>query len=467
MRLELDGAAAIDDPTPEQVDQALRALQPDSTYAILERGTSSYLQTAIDGGGRYLLELQDGSPDQHYRVPRPVPLQEVIDAFASYLSGDDRWRAGHDWERMDATPAPAVARPRRRRRQMSHGRVFARLGVGLVWGLVQLAILGLLFTAGGLVGALGVLVVPRYFGLPLAIGFVAGTVAGLLVDHSARGWLLSLRLRRLRARGQRVMAAVEWVGEQFAASGRGPGTTTYTVYVQWRDPVTGVDHQYDRQYRFWSSAPPRFEAMLDQASVPVLYAPARPSGFVIDIPFAPTMADLVMGERAGQVRDAPAPPLRVASSDGGTSAGRAAFFAVLGLACLALGAALLRIGGEAMLGATGIAGEPGRVLVTTCARGGGQSCSGLFTPSSDAAPPSVVSIDGSYPPGTLVGDVHLLGGEAWPPPRDAVAHVVVSNLAGLLLVAGAAGSARLVSGACARPVPRAERVGRTATGIRR
>jgi hypothetical protein len=123
----------------------------------------------------------------------------------------------------------------------------------------------------------------------------------------------------------------------------------------------------------------------------------------------------------------------------------AAFYAVVGLVCLVLGAALLRIGGEAVLGTTGIAGEPGRVLVTTCAGGGGQSCSGLFTPSDAAAPPpSAVSIEGSYPPGTLVRPVHLLGGEAWPPPEDAVAHVVFSNLVGLLLVAGAVGSARPV-----------------------
>lgn len=106
MRFEIEGVTPIDHVTPEQVEQGLRSLRlPERSFAILDSGPDSYIQTAVDGAGSgdgaFVLEYQEGSLAQHYRSTRPVPLGEVIAAFHSYLRLDGVWRAAHAWERMD------------------------------------------------------------------------------------------------------------------------------------------------------------------------------------------------------------------------------------------------------------------------------------------------------------------------------------------------------------------------------
>jgi hypothetical protein len=82
VRLEVEGAAPIANPTPEQVERGLRWLESAGRdYAILEQQASRYLQAAPNGDGVYLLEYQEGSPDQHFRASRPLPLDDVAGAF--------------------------------------------------------------------------------------------------------------------------------------------------------------------------------------------------------------------------------------------------------------------------------------------------------------------------------------------------------------------------------------------------
>ena len=87
MRLEVEGAAPIDNPTPEQVEQGLRWLESAARdYAILEQRASDYLQTAPNGNGAYMLEYREGSPDKHLRASRSLPLEDVAGAFVAYLA---------------------------------------------------------------------------------------------------------------------------------------------------------------------------------------------------------------------------------------------------------------------------------------------------------------------------------------------------------------------------------------------
>ena len=309
MRFEVEGAAPIDDPTAAQIDQGLRALSlPDRTFAILSLTDSDYMQTSPEDEGSFLLEYQDGSPDEHFRVPEPVALEGVVGAFQSFRRRDGEWRSGFQWERVDLAPPRLVPPPPRERRQMSRGRVLARLGIGLAWTLLQVIVFVAIAVAGGLLGGLAALAVPAIFALPVILGFALGIAAGLVVCHQARMWLLRLRIRRLRSRGRQGRATVVWVDKQFVPSGRGLDTTTYTVYVRWQDPASGEAHEYERQYRFWSAGSPALERLLHEPSLPILYSPRHPSRFAIDIPFAPTMADLVLTERSGQVQPAAVRP---------------------------------------------------------------------------------------------------------------------------------------------------------------
>lgn len=150
--------------------------------------------------------------------------------------------------------------------------------ITLIWALVQLIVLAALFFGCGLaVTFVTWIVLPFLFhtrssASGVLIGFGMGIVAAIWICHSARMWLLRLRLRRLR----------------------GPGTTTYGVHLRWRDAPEGTIRDGERRYRFWGDGTPRFErACATRKQLIVRYDPRHPSRFVVDIPFAPTMADLI------------------------------------------------------------------------------------------------------------------------------------------------------------------------------
>jgi hypothetical protein len=172
-----------------------------------------------------------------------------------------------------------------------------RLLIGLTWGLIQLVILCALFFAGGV--AAGYLAIDVFSGrgtnTMVPAGFAVGVIAALVVNHSARIWLQRLRLRGLRVHGVAVEAEVVDLDREYTASTRGPGSTKYSALVRWTDPATGVSCQGEHRYRFSGQGSRRLEtACAHGAKVPVYYPPGRPSRFIIDIPFAPSMADFFL-----------------------------------------------------------------------------------------------------------------------------------------------------------------------------
>lgn len=173
-----------------------------------------------------------------------------------------------------------------------------RLLVGLAWGLIQVVIVCVLFFAGLL--AAGYLSTDALSGRganTLApVGFCVGAGAGLWVNHRARNWLQRLRLRGLRTRGVVADAEVVKLGSEYTPNptGAGFGTTRCTVLVSWRDPVTGSGWRGECRYRFWGRSRRLELACPPGARVPVYYPAGRPSRFIIDIPFAPTMADVLL-----------------------------------------------------------------------------------------------------------------------------------------------------------------------------
>lgn len=187
---------------------------------------------------------------------------------------------------MNGEPAQPTANSRRK-----------RLLIGLAWSLIQLMILFALLFAGGV--AAGYLAIDVFSGhganSTALIGIAVGVIAALVVNHKARIWLQCSRLRGLRVQGVAVEAKVVDLDRKYAASSRGPGSTRYVALVRWTDPATGVSWQGERRYRFSGRGSNRLEAACaDGAKVPVCYPPGRPSRFIIDIPFAPTMADFFL-----------------------------------------------------------------------------------------------------------------------------------------------------------------------------
>jgi hypothetical protein len=187
---------------------------------------------------------------------------------------------------MKAEPAHATADSRRN-----------RLLTCLVWCLIQAVITVVLMFATAV--AAGYLALDVFSGHGISsmvpAGLLAGAIAALAVNHNARTWLQRLRLRGLRVRGVAVEAQAGLLGYQYTPSSRGPGTARYIARVSWTDPVTGVSWKGERRYRFWGRGSKRLEAAFAYgAKVPVYYPPGRPSRFIIDVPFASTMADFFL-----------------------------------------------------------------------------------------------------------------------------------------------------------------------------
>ncbi|MEV6844665.1 hypothetical protein [Actinoplanes sp. NPDC051411] len=154
-------------------------------------------------------------------------------------------------------------------------------------------------TFGGMVAGawLGYDVAPRYDGghdvqWLLLVGAIAGVTAGLTIGHRGRGWVQAWRLHRMRRRDTvTVTATVRQATPRVIHNPRGGSVTVYWVRVGWRDPLAG-DQSGLRQYKFYGRRAPAFEAQVHPgAQVPVVHPATHPNRFVIDVPYAPTMAD--------------------------------------------------------------------------------------------------------------------------------------------------------------------------------
>jgi hypothetical protein len=180
----------------------------------------------------------------------------------------------------------------------STDRGWARAGLGLIWAVVMLVSLTATTFGGMVAGAwLGFDAAPHYDGghdAPwlLLVGAIAGVAAGLTIGHRGRAWVQAWRLHRMRRRDTvTVTVTVRQATPKVIRNPRGGSVTVYRVRVGWRDTLAG-DQDRLRQYKFFGRGAPAFEKLLHQgAQVPVVYPPSHPNRFVIDVPYAPTMAD--------------------------------------------------------------------------------------------------------------------------------------------------------------------------------
>jgi hypothetical protein len=192
-----------------------------------------------------------------------------------------------------------------RRRKRPHARQQrARLWFNLGWGLVQVIVVFTLFCAGVLAGAYaGIHVIAAIFPSTPAdnpvddaadIGLVIGVISGLTINHNSRRWLHRWQRHRLRTRGVRVIASVTNLEHSVSYNPQGPNVCRYTLHLRWSDPQSQRTCQAETHYRFLGNKSARFESACT-ATVAVWCDPRRSKRFVVDIPFAPSMADLVLG----------------------------------------------------------------------------------------------------------------------------------------------------------------------------
>ena len=103
-QLDLCGQETVDIPDKETLTRLIYEYTfRDDFFAILVLPSDHFMQTASsDEPGRFVLEVQEGSCDDHQRCSdTSLPLDTVVAAMTSYLAGDDQWRTNLPWEPCD------------------------------------------------------------------------------------------------------------------------------------------------------------------------------------------------------------------------------------------------------------------------------------------------------------------------------------------------------------------------------
>jgi hypothetical protein len=181
--------------------------------------------------------------------------------------------------RHDASMGERVAIP--------GGRVAVRVGIGVLWGLVMVALVW-----GG--AWLGIVLLDGVGTSALAgVGSVIGVVLAVVVCRRARLWIQRWRLRLMASHLVTATATVCQV-DRYQTQGRAPNRTIYTVWFSWTDATAGAQLR-ERQYGFFASGLREFEVrVVEGARVAVRYPAGRPGRFIADIPYSATMADQFM-----------------------------------------------------------------------------------------------------------------------------------------------------------------------------
>ena len=106
MRLQLADGSVVESPTPQALAENLGTLRvPGCEFAVLEVDRPGfYMQTAKNQDGSFILEHQEGSLAKHFNLPYYIDLEDVVEAFSSYLLKDDRWRKNYEWQKMELKP---------------------------------------------------------------------------------------------------------------------------------------------------------------------------------------------------------------------------------------------------------------------------------------------------------------------------------------------------------------------------
>ncbi len=101
MILNVNDDEFFEAPSAEQIVVSVKSL-PVEQYAILTSGEHWYMQTYHHADGTFQLEYREGGADKHFAaIPDSLTVNLISQAFVSYLSGTDDWRATFSWEKVE------------------------------------------------------------------------------------------------------------------------------------------------------------------------------------------------------------------------------------------------------------------------------------------------------------------------------------------------------------------------------
>jgi hypothetical protein len=103
MNLETEHGGRIQNPSIQQVMQALQDLNPDgNSFAILSRSETDYIQTSVSSERGFVLEYREEEPGGHFRADDPsIGLPEIQEAFLAWSRGGTDWRTSFSWAPLE------------------------------------------------------------------------------------------------------------------------------------------------------------------------------------------------------------------------------------------------------------------------------------------------------------------------------------------------------------------------------
>ncbi len=103
--LDLNGDLQFEDPTAEQIRQAVVDLQQGASDGFLilsdTADDASYLQVAGNNTDGFALEYQQHDLSNHYYSLDEVTADQICAALIDYRSGGSQWLTSFRWEKME------------------------------------------------------------------------------------------------------------------------------------------------------------------------------------------------------------------------------------------------------------------------------------------------------------------------------------------------------------------------------
>jgi len=100
-RLILRGKPLPGHPTPDDIRQALSALDERDSVLVLERGPQFFMQCAGTTDAGFAIEYRDGGDASHFMsAGDSIGIEITTNLLTSYLQDDERWRKMILWQPM-------------------------------------------------------------------------------------------------------------------------------------------------------------------------------------------------------------------------------------------------------------------------------------------------------------------------------------------------------------------------------
>ena len=152
MQLQTDSTEIIDDPSAEQIANALQALKDDDkSFAVLSASGQVFIQCSRTSSGGFYVEYREGGDERHFRATdEDIPLAAVTCMFQDYAAGQANWKRGYSWALLEQTcePQKSESLPQARERPIEFA--YGHLIIGKSCFLQGLAIIVLLIGVTGL-----------------------------------------------------------------------------------------------------------------------------------------------------------------------------------------------------------------------------------------------------------------------------------------------------------------------------